>query len=49
MRYMLDTNILVYVLNASPRHEAVLERFEAVAGEQTGSAAALGPVAAFGL
>ncbi len=28
MRYMLDTNILVYVLNARPRHEAVLERFD---------------------
>ena len=30
MRYMLDTNILVYVLNASPRHEAVLARFDRV-------------------
>jgi tRNA(fMet)-specific endonuclease VapC len=28
MRYMLDTNILVYVLNAKPRHEAVLVRFD---------------------
>ena len=28
MRYMLDTNILVYVLNARPRHEAVLARFD---------------------
>jgi tRNA(fMet)-specific endonuclease VapC len=28
MRYLLDTNILVYVLNARPRHEAVLERFD---------------------
>ena len=27
---MLDTNILVYVLNASPRHEAVLARFDRV-------------------
>ena len=30
MRYMLDTNILVYVLNARPRHGAVLERFDRV-------------------
>ena len=30
MRYMLDTNILVYVLNARPRHEAVLARFDRV-------------------
>lgn len=29
MSYMLDTNILVYVLNARPQHEAVLERFNA--------------------
>ena len=28
MRYMLDTNILVYVLNARPRHEAALARFD---------------------
>ena len=28
MRYMLDTNILVYVLNARPRHHVVLERFD---------------------
>ncbi len=28
MRYMLDTNILVYVLNARPGHQAVLERFD---------------------
>ena len=28
MRYMLDTNILVYVLNARPRHEAVIARFD---------------------
>ena len=28
MRYMLDTNILVCVLNARPRHEAVLARFD---------------------
>ena len=28
MRYMLDTNMLVYVLNARPRHEAVLARFD---------------------
>lgn len=27
MRYMLDTNILVYLLNARPHHRAVLERF----------------------
>ena len=30
MRYMLDTNILVYVLNAQPRHEAVLDRLDRV-------------------
>ena len=29
MRYMLDTNILVYVLNARPHHQAVLARFDA--------------------
>ena len=28
MRYMLDTNTLVYVLNARPRHQAVIERFK---------------------
>ena len=28
MRYMLDTNVLIYVLNAQPRHQAVLERFD---------------------
>jgi tRNA(fMet)-specific endonuclease VapC len=28
MRYMLDTNILVYVLNAMPRHRDVLARFD---------------------
>ena len=28
MRYMLDTNILVYVLNARPYHQAVLDRFD---------------------
>ena len=28
MRYMLDTNTLVYVLNARPQHQAVLERFD---------------------
>ena len=28
MRYMLDTNVLVYVINARPHHEAVLERFD---------------------
>ena len=28
MRFMLDTNILVYVLNAQPRHQAVLDRFD---------------------
>ena len=27
MRYLLDTNILIYVLNARPRHQAVLDRF----------------------
>ena len=27
MRYMLDTNTVVYVLNARPRHQAVIERF----------------------
>lgn len=27
MRYLLDTDTLVYVLNAQPRHAAVLERF----------------------
>ena len=29
MRYMLDTTILVYVLNARPHHQAVLARFDA--------------------
>ena len=29
MRYMLDTNILVYVLNARQHHQAVLDRFDA--------------------
>ena len=29
MRYMLDTNILVYVLNAREHHQAVLDRFDA--------------------
>lgn len=28
MRYMLDTNVLIHVLNARPRHQAVLERFD---------------------
>jgi tRNA(fMet)-specific endonuclease VapC len=28
MRYMLDTDTLIYVLNARPRHEAVLQRFD---------------------
>ena len=28
MRYMLDTNILVYVINARPHHQAVLDRFD---------------------
>jgi tRNA(fMet)-specific endonuclease VapC len=28
MRYMLDTNIMVYVLNARPHHQAVLDRFD---------------------
>lgn len=27
MRYLLDTNILIYVLNARPQHQAVLDRF----------------------
>ena len=27
MRYMLDTNTVVYVLNARPHHQAVIERF----------------------
>ena len=27
MKYMLDTNTLVYVLNARPQHQVVLERF----------------------
>ncbi len=27
MRYMLDTNTLIYVLNARPQHQAVLDRF----------------------
>lgn len=29
LSYMLDTNILVYVFNARPQHEAVLDRFNA--------------------
>lgn len=29
MQYMLDTNTLVYVLNARPQHQAVLDRFNA--------------------
>lgn len=33
MRYLLDTNVLVYVLNARPRHQAVLERFDSEAPE----------------
>jgi len=28
MRYLLDTNTLIYVLNARPDHQAVLERFD---------------------
>ena len=28
MRYMLDTDTLVYVFNARPHHQAVLERFD---------------------
>jgi len=28
MRYMLDTNTLVYVLNAQPMRQAILERFD---------------------
>jgi tRNA(fMet)-specific endonuclease VapC len=27
VRYLLDTNILIYVLNARPQHQAVLDRF----------------------
>lgn len=27
MRYLLDTNILIYVLNARAQHQAVLDRF----------------------
>ena len=27
MRYMLDTNTLIYVLNAQPQHQAMLDRF----------------------
>jgi tRNA(fMet)-specific endonuclease VapC len=27
MRYLLDTNTLIYVINKQPRHSAVLERF----------------------
>lgn len=29
MRYMLDTNTLIYVLNARPHHQAVIDRFNA--------------------
>jgi tRNA(fMet)-specific endonuclease VapC len=29
MRYMLDTNTLIYVINARPDHQAVLDRFDA--------------------
>ena len=28
MRYLLDTNTLIYVLNARPGHEAVIARFD---------------------
>jgi tRNA(fMet)-specific endonuclease VapC len=28
MRYLLDTNTLVYALNARPRHQAILERLD---------------------
>jgi len=28
MRYLLDTDTLIYVLNARPHHEAVLQRFD---------------------
>ena len=28
MRYMLDTNTLIYALNARPQHQAVLDRFK---------------------
>ena len=33
MRYLLDTNTLIYVINAQPHHRAVLERFEREAPE----------------
>ena len=33
MRYLLDTNTLIYVLNARPHHAAVLERFDREAPE----------------
>ncbi|MGH8705073.1 MAG: type II toxin-antitoxin system tRNA(fMet)-specific endonuclease VapC [Burkholderiales bacterium] len=33
MRYLLDTNTLIYALNARPRHQAVLERFDREAPE----------------
>jgi predicted nucleic acid-binding protein len=28
MRYLLDTNTLIYVLNARPDHQAVIGRFD---------------------
>jgi tRNA(fMet)-specific endonuclease VapC len=28
MRYLLDTNTLIYALNARPRHQAILERLD---------------------
>jgi len=33
MRYLLDTNTLIYVLNARPDHQAVIERFDREAPE----------------
>ena len=33
MRYLLDTNTLIYVLNARPNHQAVIERFDRQAPE----------------
>jgi tRNA(fMet)-specific endonuclease VapC len=33
MRYLLDTNTLIYIINARPHHEALLERFQREAAE----------------
>jgi len=33
MRYLLDTNTLVYALNARPRHQAIMERLDREAPE----------------